>query len=292
MKTEENKYFKFMTNILTPAKLRGKRISVLEKVTVDCVVPFQRIIFTIGIVALLVVIFFSFLFYDLNRFSFIVIPTIICFITSLIFCYFFLISSRGKSMLSSIYDLLVFYVFSYFTHGCTINTLGIKKTKKGVLLFDDGNVGLIFKVVGLGSKSMLSSTINMVCEAKSSWLIERSPTSQEIFIVGVERLDCSTQLANLQVLGSRENTNLEDVWCNYMTQLDFEYIVANIHLKDFYIRQYLIIKEESINKLKNYGKRVVWAAENGLYSKVQRVVEDDEVEEIFGSYILHSNRKI
>ena len=152
------KRFKFMTNITKGAMHQTKYMKSLEKVTMDAQVSYNRLFISMCVVFGLVILYFNFAFSGAKT-AYVFLPSTLVLIGSLIIVVNYLVSSRTKSMMATALQL-VMHPFLEKARRATkkqgdLKSLGIKTFNKGVIRFDEGDYGVIYKINGVLSLSAL-----------------------------------------------------------------------------------------------------------------------------------------
>ena len=216
--------FKFMTNILVRAQDKEIYIKLLKKVTKDALAPTNRIIASGLVILSTLVVALWLMFSDLDRFVYVSIPSILLTIGAVWIAYYLTISSRKKSMLSSVMTLMLMRLSERIRLRSArygeLSSLGIKSFKKGYILFDDGDYGVCYAFAGQLGKSTLPEVANLIHQIKHDYLVSRSDTSHEMTITSVKKLNVDKQIEYYKEIYNvnvgNENVN---VWNRYMSQM-------------------------------------------------------------------------
>lgn len=289
--------YKFMTNILVRAQDRETYIKFLKKVTKDAMVPTNRLIYS-GLF-LIVVVGFSMwmMFSDFDRILYILIPCLLLSIASIQIAYYLLISSRRKSMLSSILTLLTMRLSEFLRQSSSkhgeLQSLGIKNFKKGFILFEDGDLGVCYAISGQLGKSTLPEVANQVHQIKFDYLVSRSSTSHEMTVTSIKKLNVDAQIDYYKrIFNSANSSSDTDAWRKYMSRMMKTEVEDKIAKNEVSIYQYLILREVDIPALMKSIDLFELASSDGLYSNVRRVQTSKEFLESVGSLSLLSKKGI
>lgn len=289
--------YKFMTNILVRAQDRETYIKFLKKVTKDAMVPTNRLIYS-GLF-LIVVVGFSMwmMFSDFDRILYILIPCLLLSIASIQIAYYLLISSRRKSMLSSILTLLTMRLSEFLRQNSSkhgeLQSLGIKNFKKGFILFEDGDLGVCYAISGQLGKSTLPEVANQVHQIKFDYLVSRSSTSHEMTVTSIKKLNVDAQIDYYKrIFNSANSSSDTDAWRKYMSRMMKTEVEDKIAKNEVSIYQYLILREVDIPALMKSIDLFELASSDGLYSNVRRVQTSKEFLESVGSLSLLSKKGI
>ena len=267
------KKFKMMSNIVQGAMHQTRYMKSLEKITMDAQVAYNRMFIAMGIAALSTILYFQLTFSG-GKMGYVFIPATLTLIGIFILVINFLVSSRTKSMLTSA-GKLAFHPFIESTRRRTktagdLKSLGIKSFDKGVFKFQNGDYGLIYKIDGALSLSALPSTANMVADAKASYLVARPASCQESMVVSVVENSTKEQQQNLQSYIDRANSgSMGDLWIQAMA---------------------IILRDEALTSLKKSAKNLEQSVTVGLYAKVDRLTDKDEVVKVLAPLALLSKK--
>lgn len=287
--------FKFMTNILVRAQDKEIYIKLLKKVTKDALAPTNRIIASGLVVLSTLVVALWLMFSDLDRFVYVAIPSAMLIIGSVWIAYYLTISSRKKSMLSSVMTLMLMRLSERIRlrstrHG-ELSSLGIKSFKKGYILFDDGDYGVCYAFAGQLGKSTLPEVANLIHQIKHDYLVSRSDTSHEMTITSVKKLNVDKQIEYYKEI---YNVNLGDdnvnVWNRYMSQMIKEEVEEKIAKNEVSIYQYLILREPDAKSLKKSQDILRLAVDNGMFASLRLIDSAKELIDSIGAVTLISRK--
>ena len=283
--------YKFMTNLLVAPKNRTTYIKALEKVSPDASVSFLHVMLGLGVGAF-IIIFYSILLMNSvgPKAKYVLFPVIIALIASLILNVIFLIPSRGKSMLSTTLELLIFKI-SENTRlklgRARLSTMGVKKIHNdGVLEFESGFYGAIYKITGQIGLATLPAVAELITGTRHQHLIARTDFSQEILITEITKFRADNQmnvmLNKLKQL-KQEPNSLENQWKKYMLEKDYEYVKQMIHEKDSIINQYLILCDVDSTSLYRTVTSFEGTASDGYVADYQRLTNRREIKKFLMS---------
>lgn len=287
--------YKFMTNILVRAQDKETYVKLLKKVTKDALVPTNRIIFSGAIVLATLVFTLWLTFSDIDRLLYVALPCILLVIGSIWISYYLMISSRKKSMLSSVMTLLLMKVSEKIRLGSTkygeLQTLGIKSFKKGYLLFEDGDYGVCYAFAGQLGKSTLPEVANQVHQIRFDYLVSRSDTSHETTFTSIKQLNVDKQVEYYKMIYDINSGNsIINMWNRYMSKMIKEEVENKIAKNEVSIYQYLILREPNAKDLTKSMQLLDLAASDGMYASLRRVETAKELIDSIGAVSLISRK--
>lgn len=273
--------YKFMTNILVRAQDKETYIRFLKKVTKDALVPTNRLIYSGVFLITMVGFALWIMFNDFDRTFYVLGPCLLLIFASFQIAYYLLISSRRKSMLSSIFTLLTMRVSEFLRHNSTkyseFQSIGIKSFKKGFILFEDGDYGVCYSVAGQLARATLPEVANQVQQIRFDYLVSRSSTSHEMTITSIKKLDVTTQTNYYKEIYKVANGDSQtDAWRRFMAEMIKTNTEQKIASKEISIYQYLILREKDQESLIKSINLLELAASDGLYSNIRRIVTAEE----------------
>lgn len=287
--------YKFMTNILVRARDKETYVKLLKKVTKDALVPTNRIIFS-GTIVLATLVFTLWLtFSDIDRLLYVALPCILLVIGSIWISYYLMISSRKKSMLSSVMTLLLMKVSEKIRLGSTkygeLQTLGIKSFKKGYLLFEDGDYGVCYAFAGQLGKSTLPEVANQVHQIRFDYLVSRSDTSHETTFTSIKQLNVDKQVEYYKMIYDiNSGDSIVNMWNRYMSKMIKEEVENKIAKNEVSIYQYLILREPNAKDLTKSMQLLDLAASDGMYASLRKVETAKELIDSIGAVSLISRK--
>ena len=287
--------YKFMTNILVRAQDKETYVKLLKKVTKDALVPTNRIIFSGAIVLATLVFTLWLTFSDIDRLLYVAMPCILLVIGSIWISYYLMISSRKKSMLSSVMTLLLMRVSEKIRLGSTkygeLQTLGIKSFKKGYLLFEDGDYGVCYAFAGQLGKSTLPEVANQVHQIRFDYLVSRSDTSHETTFTSIKQLNVDKQVEYYKMIYDiNSGDSIVNMWNRYMSKMIKEEVENKIAKNEVSIYQYLILREPNAKDLTKSMQLLDLAASDGMYASLRRVETAKELIDSIGAVSLISRK--
>ena len=287
--------FKFMTNILVRAQDKEIYIILLKKVTKDAMASTNRIIISGIVVLTALVISLWLMFSDLDRFVYVAIPGIMLVIGAVWIAYYITISSRKKSMLSSVMTLMLMKISERIRLRSSrygeLSSLGIKSFKKGYILFEDGDYGACYAFSGQLGKSTLPEVANLIHQIKHDYLVSRSDTSHEMTITSVKRLNVDKQIEYYkEIYNANDGDDNVSVWNRYMSQMIKEEVEEKIAKNEVSIYQYLILRESNPKDLKKSQDILRLAADNGLFASIRLIDSTRELVDSIGAITLISRK--
>lgn len=287
--------YKFMTNILVRAQDKETYVKLLKKVTKDALVPTNRIIFSGAIVLATLVFTLWLTFSDIDRLLYVAMPCILLVIGSIWISYYLMISSRKKSMLSSVMTLLLMKVSEKIRLGSTkygeLQTLGIKSFKKGYLLFEDGDYGVCYAFAGQLGKSTLPEVANQVHQIRFDYLVSRSDTSHETTFTSIKQLNVDKQVEYYKMIYDiNSGDSIVNMWNRYMSKMIKEEVENKIAKNEVSIYQYLILREPNAKDLTKSMQLLDLAASDGMYASLRKVETAKELIDSIGAVSLISRK--
>lgn len=287
--------YKFMTNILVRAQDKETYVKLLKKVTKDALVPTNRIIFSGAIVLATLVFTLWLTFSDIDRLLYVALPCILLVIGSIWISYYLMISSRKKSMLSSVMTLLLMRVSEKIRLGSTkygeLQTLGIKSFKKGYLLFEDGDYGVCYAFAGQLGKSTLPEVANQVHQIRFDYLVSRSDTSHETTFTSIKQLNVDKQVEYYKMIYDiNSGDSIVNMWNRYMSKMIKEEVENKIAENEVSIYQYLILREPTAKDLTKSMQLLDLAASDGMYASIRKIETAKELIDSIGAVSLISRK--
>lgn len=287
--------YKFMTNILVRAQDKETYVKLLKKVTKDALVPTNRIIFSGAIVLATLVFTLWLTFSDIDRLLYVALPCILLVIGSIWLSYYLMISSRKKSMLSSVMTLLLMRMSEKIRLRSTkygeLQTLGIKSFKKGYLLFEDGDYGVCYAFAGQLGKSTLPEVANQVHQIRFDYLVSRSDTSHETTFTSIKQLNVDKQVEYYKMIYDiNSGDSIISMWNRYMSKMIKEEVENKIAKNEVSIYQYLILREPNAKDLTKSMQLLDLAASDGMYASLRRVETAKELIDSIGAVSLISRK--
>ncbi len=287
--------YKFMTNILVRAQDKETYVKLLKKVTKDALVPTNRIIFSGAIVLATLVFTLWLTFSDIDRLLYVALPCILLVIGSIWVSYYLMISSRKKSMLSSVMTLLLMRVSEKIRLGSTkygeLQTLGIKSFKKGYLLFEDGDYGVCYAFAGQLGKSTLPEVANQVHQIRFDYLVSRSDTSHETTFTSIKQLNVDKQVEYYKMIYDiNSGDSIVNMWNRYMSKMIKEEVENKIAKNEVSIYQYLILRETTAKDLTKSMQLLDLAASDGMYASIRKIETAKELIDSIGAVSLISRK--
>ena len=287
--------YKFMTNILVRAQDKETYVKLLKKVTKDALVPTNRIIFSGAIVLAALVFTLWLTFSDIDRLLYVALPCILLVIGSIWISYYLMISSRKKSMLSSVMTLLLMRVSEKIRLGSTkygeLQTLGIKSFKKGYLLFEDGDYGVCYAFAGQLGKSTLPEVANQVHQIRFDYLVSRSDTSHETTFTSIKQLNVDKQVEYYKMIYDiNSGDSIVNMWNRYMSKMIKEEVENKIAKNEVSIYQYLILREPTAKDLTKSMQLLDLAASDGMYASIRKIETAKELIDSIGAVSLISRK--
>ena len=295
MADSDNRY-KFMTNIVSEARDRTRYVKFLKNFTIDAQVSFVRLVSAMGLATIVIVVTAFILTHVGPKFKYVAMPTLIAGICALILVVIYTISSRQRSMLSSVFDLLLFLMGERTRRATaenkSIGTVGVSHSKDGVIYFDNGDVGLMYDVEGQISFSMLPAVAADTANRRHQYYVARPETTQEIMTTSVQRADVRSKLDHYRnIYMTAEGSDAEYApWIKHMSQLLYNYVDDNMGQNETQIFQTLIIRDVGISELKKARQTFEQSALQGMYASVTPIADSGEIARRLRNITLLSNQ--
>ena len=295
MSESKNRY-KFMTNIVAEARDRTRYVKFLKNFTIDAQVSFVRLVSAMGMATVVVVGTAFILTHVGPKFAYVAAPTLIAGICALVLVVIYTISSRQRSMLSSVFDLLLFLMGERTRRATaenkSIGTVGVSHSKDGVIYFDNGDVGLMYDVEGQISFSMLPAVAAETANRRHQYYVARAETTQEIMTTSVQRADVRSKLdhyRNIYVAADESGADYAP-WIMHMSQLLYNYVDDNMGQNETQIFQTLILREVGISELKKARQTFEQSALQGMYASVTPIADSGEIARRLRNITMLSNQ--
>lgn len=295
MADSDNRY-KFMTNIVAEARDRTRYVKFLKNFTIDAQVSFVRLVSAMGLATIVVVVTAFILTHVGPKFKYVAAPTLIAGICALVLVVIYTISSRQRSMLSSVFDLLLFLMGERTRRATadnkSIGTVGVSHSKDGVIYFDNGDVGLMYDVEGQISFSMLPAVAADTANRRHQYYVARPETTQEIMTTSVQRADVRSKLDHYRnIYMAAEESDAEYAsWITHMSQLLYNYVDDNMGQNETQIFQTLILRDVGISELKKARQTFEQSALQGMYASVTPISDSGEIARRLRNITMLSNR--
>lgn len=280
--------YKFMTNILSEAKHRTRYVSLLKDLTPDAQVSYQRIFLSLGMIVALVGFFLFSLNHADDKLGYVMWPLVTITAGFAVLIVLFIISSRSKSMLTSVWDFMYFQIYERSRRRTARNSrmsgVGIDRVDAerpdggGVakIRFTNGDVGVMYDVEGQLSLSVLPSVVNATADARVRYFATRMPTTTEHLITSVKRADVTKKLNYLRRVN--ENAKAEkDQFSESMSSMIYGYVDTQLGENENQLFQSLIIRETdeaSLDKARRYFHDAV---NSGIYAFVTPLEREDVI---------------
>lgn len=295
MADSDNRY-KFMTNIVAEARDRTRYVKFLKNFTIDAQVSFVRLVSAMGLATIVVVVTAFILTHVGPKFKYVAVPTLIAGICCLVLVVIYTISSRQRSMLSSVFDLLLFLMGERTRRATadnkSIGTVGVSHSKDGVIYFDNGDVGLMYDVEGQISFSMLPAVAADTANRRHQYYVARPETTQEIMTTSVQRADVRSKLDHYRnIYMTAEESDAEYApWITHMSQLLYNYVDDNMGQNETQIFQTLILRDVGISELKKARQTFEQSALQGMYASVTPISDSGEIARRLRNITMLSNQ--
>ena len=261
-------------------------IEPLKKITMDGMISTQRLLFGTFIYLGLMIILIVYLLGDGARVKYVWLPLLTLGISITVIMANYLISSRDKSMLSSVAILLSDRIFENMRRKSKrkgdLKSIGIEKfdDKTGLVVFRDGRIGKVYEVEGTLSRSTLPVVANQTAIVKAQYLIARSATSYEKLILSIKQVNLREQLAKLEEYNQQANTgSMSDEWRRYMIQLMYNYIKNDLDGQETTVTQVLILSDFDKQSFENTEFEFMSAVDQGMYSRARAIINRKELVE-------------
>lgn len=275
--------YKFMTNILEQARHKTRYVKMLENITIDAQVSYERLVASLAAATISSVIIIFILTRLGPRFSYMALPLIILWLCILALIVLYMISSRKKPMISSVYDLIKSQVSEQARLSSTKNhelfDVGIKNVEDGVLNFSDGTFGRMYRIEGHISRSMLPAVADAASRMRHNYFITRAASTQETMITSIQRADLDSKKEYLKdkYEEAKASSDEDRDWRMHYSNLIYKTLIERMETEDSQMFQLLIIREESLEQLDKACQKLEDAAVAGLYAHLEPIKSDKAI---------------
>lgn len=275
--------YKFMTNILEQARHKTRYVKMLENITIDAQVSYERLVVSLGAATISSVIVIFILTRLGPRLSYMAAPLIIMLLCILALIVMYMISSRKKPMIASVYDLIKSQVSEQARLSRTENhelfDVGIKDVNDGVLNFSDNTVGRMYRIEGHISRSMLPAVADAASRMRHNYFITRAASTQEMMITSIQRADLDSKKEYLKEKyeEAKASSDQDKDWRMHYSNLIYKTLVEHMETEDSQMFQLLIIREESLEQLDKACQKLEDATEAGLYAHLEPIKSDKAI---------------
>ncbi|MHD0398794.1 hypothetical protein ACY2DA_13310 [Staphylococcus simulans] len=266
----------FKTSIRQTKSEVEVRIDKVDKFNIPYTIIPKRLIYSVLMIAALVVAAGLFLLTDLRRALYIGIPVLIMLvaITAFICLYAFLFPSFG-SLLSISINLINHLITSRQVKKGKkprSKVTGLKKSRSdGLIRYANGNVGRIFLVDGKMSLTAYPTEVRRQEDINAAYHTSRSRETTEIMITSSQRQSTEAQLENMRALSeTNENEAIKE-----MIDIQHRYTNEKIEGKATTFVQYLLMIAPDENHLNESIEHLFRETENGLFYNVQPLDKKD-----------------
>lgn len=282
----EPRDYKFMTNIIQHPRHRTRYVKGLKDFTIDAQVSYQRLFTALGIATLVVVAAVTMLRSNGDRLGYVAAPIILASLSVLVILVIYIMSSRNKSLLTSVMDLILFRFSEKARRSSsdrkTLSTLGIDSCENGIMRFDNGDVGIMYDVEGMISRSVLPAVASNTAEERRRYFVSRSPAVQEMLITSVRKADVRSNMShmldiNKEATEAIDNGDESRQWDEYMSKVIYEYIGDNMAANDIQTFQSILIRDISPTELKKTRQRFEDSCRSGMYASATPVTDTGEI---------------
>lgn len=280
--SDANQY-KFMTNILEESKHKTRYVKLLKNITIDAQVSFERLFIAIGLAVIVTVVLIWTLTNLGGRFSYMGLPLMLISLAILVLLVVYIISSRRKSMLTSVMDMLLFQIGErtrkIASPKKTVRTVGISDVEDGMIRFRNGDVGFMYRVEGNMSRSVLPAIANATARVRHQYFISRPETTQEQLITSVQRADVRAKKRYLRdAYFKAKNSNDPDrAWRMQYCTMQYNLIKDNMEKNDTQLFQVLLIRDKDEKGLDKAIRAFEAAASNGMLASAQLITSTSEI---------------
>lgn len=269
--------YKFMTNILSESKHRTRYVKLLKDITPDAQVSYQRILIALGLVTAVFMFFFFSLRNSTGKLGYVIAPIGLITAGLLILIVIYIISSRQKSMLSSVFDYITFQFAENsrrkVSKNASVKNLGISHitstnedgSGRGIIHFTNGDVGNLYSIEGQLSLSVLPSVVNATADARTRYFTTRMPTTTEYMLTAVKRSDVESKLENLSTIYNNAEVN-NDKFSSGLSDVIYGYVEKEVGEKENQVFQSLLIREIDPASLQKACRYFEDAVSGGMYA--------------------------
>lgn len=277
--------FKFMTSALIPSQETVTYVEKLEPVSSDPRVSFKRILISIFVLGLTGIGLAKFISADLGKVPYVIVPTIIFALCILILTVLYMLPERDfSSKLGVSLNLLVskFVELGRKKSQFKLTSPKYKIDNNGMITFDNGKVGFLFKIVGQLNNTTLTAYVEQLSEIRKGYLIEREATVEEMMITKIETLDYKDNLTHLK----ETYQALDDNWSKAYFAQQYNFINSQMANKEIGFKQYLLITDLTEERLKQATRVLLNSAGEGLYEEITQLADKDLIKSVVYSPLL------
>lgn len=292
----EEQYRLSMTNIIAESRHRTRFVKMIKKFTIDAQVSYQRIVYSLGFLTLLIAVTAFLLRSNSQKLTYVGIPIFLTALCFLVIIIMYVLSSRNKSLLSSVYDMVRDQLRERARRAAsprkTLRSVGVSGVTDGVIEFDNGDYGLMFDVEGQISFSVLPAVAKGTAAERHRYLIARPNTTQEMLITSVRKADVRSKLDALRSIyfEAKEGKHDYDPWREHMVSVLYNYIDTEMGQKETQTFQSLIIRDVGLEALKKARQIFESSCANGMYSSVTPVTSESEIARRMRAMTMLSNK--
>ena len=283
--------YKFMTNILSEAKHRTRYVKLLKDITPDAQVSYQRILIALGLLTAVTMFFFFSLRNSSGKLGYVIAPIALISVGLLLLIVIYIISSREKSMLSSVVDYITFQFTENsrrkVSKNASVKNIGISHVNstnedgsgRGIIHFTNGDVGNIYSIEGQLSLSVLPSVVNATADARTRYFATRMPTTTEYMLTAVKRSDVESKLENLSTIYNNAEVN-NDEFSSGLSDIIYGYVEKEVGEKENQVFQSLIIREIDHASLQKACRYFEDAVSSGMYAYAEPLTARQAVDRL------------
>lgn len=275
-KAESVRTYKFMTSVLVPPRMRGMFIKPMEKLTGDGNVPFVRLLISGVSMAMSLILIIMYASRNDVVWRYAGPAIIVLYISACTCMVIYLMSSRNSSMLPTVvrFDASRLHERVRSHNDLRLSTLGIRSvTKRGVIEFEDGDVGYAYKVRGRISASTLPGLATRIAEVRAGWYAVRGAGTQEMRITTVQANDMADQVDSMEAIRDAHALGHDpsDAWITAMADYQlqvYEQLMRSGH--QLTMDQTVILRDSDPDSLMASSRNFENCARQGMYDVCER----------------------
>lgn len=239
----------FQNNVLVPTGQRTMRVGLLSKLVPDPRVAYVNLIVGLAAEAVVVIVFVVLITRPMGVVYYL-LPGVLWLLGGTALVVIFVLPYRGRSLLTVVLTSFMAMLIERLRLSTSVNGefphIGVTDVSNdGTLHFASGDVGVLFRVEGQISRSVLPEVADEVNNARRGWLTVRAPSTGEQLITSIGRKDATPMLDYYREVWSKNKKRATDhqMMSAAWAMAQFEYTKNAIHQKDVVINQLLIIRD-------------------------------------------------
>lgn len=289
---------KFMTNIFKGGMDQTYRMPFLKHISGTDEIPIRNIIMSLGFAMVLAVFCAYGIMSNTVRAGYMWHFWLLVIISGLTLIVAFIVPSRNTSMLFVAIQYISFVINERVRRLSKrmgrIHSAGISDFSNGVLFFDDGRVGVAFKVVGHLGNSTLPEIAEEAKRARLNYLVTKERTTEDFLITSITESDVSTNINEfLKIRRDNDDDTIQGAYRQFMADTHYKYTVNSMANNDYTVTQTLILIEEDVKKLERAIHILTQAINQyNLYAYCEEITSPTELSEVIAPLLMTSKRGV